>query len=538
MGEGSSDDDEVIQNTRRNSGSLQGEGASSGAPPNPFERTLATLEPQSIAPQDKEENPAPEKLGARPGRASMDVDSFKRLLMTGSTAPSTSEPSSSAPGSHLKSGLHPDNGSSTDTSSTSHQSIFEPIPETRTESPRTSYEMDISDDDEGANLIEEGPPPPKKEKKQKPPPPKHKHGKGLQPPTRAPQTVSFFDFTPSFSSVNEKTPGIQVSSQSVEPGTAYTPSDLNKPLPPNPPISSPLHSSGISGQQPTMSSNPGADAFISPKKMPPPPPPLSRRHSQLKSSSASTRSRSNSNLSTKSQIIPDTPSSSLSLETSNVKSPPPPPARRSGPPTSGTPLKDRSHIPQHSKSDLQELESHTQPEPEQPSIANIVLPPHSYSQTPLESSRDSITKSGMIMQRPSRSASGSSVAPPPPPPRRSHRFSRDGDSPSESRRSSMEIHPARRASGASLTSSLRREVATNENSTTKLQSENEVHATLAEATITASSAKEKMAEQVGMVSEAAGEGPRDGKVAGVDDFLKGLDDLQKEIDEMRGRQKP
>ncbi|OCK90917.1 uncharacterized protein K441DRAFT_424017, partial [Cenococcum geophilum 1.58] len=232
------EDDELVRNTRTNSAMEEkaSESTSTIVPVNPFQKTLATMEPSvKVATLHREalfDRPTPERMGSGTTRASLDVDAFKRLLMTGNTNPSGSGTPSSQPVlQNSISGAILESSSSTDTSSISRQSIFEPIHETHTESPRTSYETAGSDDDETASLMTEG----RKIEKKKPPPPKHRHGKLVA--SRTPQTVSFADFSPSFAlptPQNPSSPGAPTS-----PQLNKTNSDLNKPLPPPPDASSP-----------------------------------------------------------------------------------------------------------------------------------------------------------------------------------------------------------------------------------------------------------------------------------------------------------
>ncbi|KAF2838600.1 hypothetical protein M501DRAFT_1004374 [Patellaria atrata CBS 101060] len=314
------------------------------------------MEPSSQTTVDPQSNSRALGVKDKPptaGRASMDVDSFKRLLLTGN-ANSTSMSTASTVMPHPKPqfGLTGDSSSSTDTSSVSRQSIFEPVHEPAQESPRTSYELDLSDDDERSQLVEVGPKVPKK----KPPLPKHRHGKLVS--SRAPQTVSFADFSPSYAPQRDHSP-----SATSRRTVTRKPSDLNKPLPP-PPISpgiqtedmssisppspeekrlniepstpvSPENSLPTSIAAPPLSAsqdqpNPTPPLIDSPMqtKKTPPPVPLSRRHSQLRSSNPlSNRSRSNSTLTTSSLDGPPTRPDSIAEVTSPtsafIPSPPP-----------------------------------------------------------------------------------------------------------------------------------------------------------------------------------------------------------------------
>ncbi|KAF2685616.1 hypothetical protein K458DRAFT_387574 [Lentithecium fluviatile CBS 122367] len=303
-----------------------------GAPANPFSKTLATIEPHEkgsaeLAGQNRDRTAAGRPTPAIT-RQSLDVEGFKNMLMTGISSPRSSGPPplpQAAPTSLPPGPPAFESSSSTDTSSVSRQSIFEPVQEPHPESPRTSYEMAASDDDR-ARLMGEV----KKEKKKPPPAPKHRHGKLVA--SRTPRTVPFDGFAP------------------MEP-TASPPvvrrqnSDLNKPLPPTPPVSSP--SSHIISQDSThdipsisdiktseIASQ--SDTALAQKKTPPPVP-LARRHSQLRSSTVGNRSRSNSSLTMSSQHSTDFPTPSPSIHQDSISSPssqklppPPPPSRHRG----------------------------------------------------------------------------------------------------------------------------------------------------------------------------------------------------------------
>ncbi|KAL9096385.1 MAG: hypothetical protein Q9165_001382 [Trypethelium subeluteriae] len=360
-------------------------------PQNPFQRTLASIEPsgpQQGSPRgggdisEKSVNPS--------GKGAMDVDSFTRLLLTGNARTRTTAPSATPP--NPRSGLgsvHVDSSSSsTDTSSISRHSIFDSTHDAHQESPRTSYEQSDSEGDE----------PDEKSsltgtQKVKPPPPKPRHGKPVS--QREPQTVSFSDFAPSILSPDSP----QSPSQ---PSTPRVNSDLNKPLPPPPPYStSPEQKPSVPWPEtpdealrspitePVSSPRRSVDpSTSSSQKKQAPPVPLARRHSQLRSN-AQNRSRSNSSLTLPSQPeeTEDDDKSTLppaSAAHSSSKAPPPPPARRVG----------ASKLP--------------------PS-------PVGFSAEPSPSPRPSRSGSSSSAQRPHRASNASSssgIAPPPPPPRK------------------------------------------------------------------------------------------------------------------------
>ncbi|TVY41525.1 hypothetical protein LSUB1_G003701 [Lachnellula subtilissima] len=298
--------------------------ASSGpsrVPANPFSKTLETMErPGGLS--GREIPTVPPTNVSSPGRASLDVEAFKRLLMTGNAGLgiSTATPPTQA---HVAQHALGDGGSSTDASSVSRQSIFEAIQETHAESPRTSHEISDPDDDRRGLATEtqsltSG--------RKKPPPPSSRHGKSINVELRDEPTASTVQ-PPS-------TPG-SITSQNyftlspVNSNRSQT--DLNKPLPPAPNRAShdsdqesvfDKEAAGRTPEPPSPSS--------SIRKKTPPAPPLARRHSQLVSDSKLTRSGSG-------RLSPRVEEDNVSIagseysgrERSNSgKVPPPPPSRR------------------------------------------------------------------------------------------------------------------------------------------------------------------------------------------------------------------
>ncbi|EON66985.1 hypothetical protein W97_06101 [Coniosporium apollinis CBS 100218] len=442
----STEDEELIQNTRRNSGSIGPAVTAPAAPTNPFSKTLATTEPSSSqTPQHREaaatsERGTADQIGPGAGKGSMDVDSFKRLLMTGSAGSSASAYSTAVPSvsthHRSQSGIGGDSSSSTDTSSVSRQSIFEPVQEPQLESPRTSYELSITDDDESSNLMGEGRRP---DKKKKPPPPtgKRRHGKLVQ--QRAPQIVSFSDFSLSVSS-----PGVQppspIDASKPLPPLQRTSSDLNKPLPPPPPahfnpdVQPPLpeaeNVAQIAGPEVTATPPP-IEEVPSAQRKKPPTPPLARRQSQRKPLGPD-RLSSNPTPTPPPQAQETAPPEALP-STHSTKAPTPPPARRTA---------------------AAATSASTTPKPTAPSTTDLPGPSPSYPPTSLARHSSSA----------SASASAKAAPAPPPPRRGSSKSSIDlSRSPEESRRPSAEVlrgslDGGRRASGASA-SSLRNEYA-------------------------------------------------------------------------------
>ena len=147
-------------------------------PPNPFQRTLQDLESGS--------NETLQNVGSPVGtRGAMDVDAFKRLLLTGQaggpgltrTAATAPEPPSQSTSASTPSG---DGTSPTDTSPVSRQSTLDAAQPTTHETPRTSHEISEPEgDDDRHGLIASS-----RTKSQspatlrkKPPPPSSRHGK-------------------------------------------------------------------------------------------------------------------------------------------------------------------------------------------------------------------------------------------------------------------------------------------------------------------------------------------------------------------------
>ncbi|KAI1734632.1 hypothetical protein F4680DRAFT_337604 [Xylaria scruposa] len=145
-------------------------------PPNPFARTLQDIERSG---QARDANATAMTTSASKG--SLDVDSFKRLLLTGhSNLPSPAQTAVDSTGNpsglaHTVGAL-PDGASATDASSISKQSIFDALQET----PRTSHEISESETPEDhksllpsspLTIVSSAP------VRKKPPPPSSRHGK-------------------------------------------------------------------------------------------------------------------------------------------------------------------------------------------------------------------------------------------------------------------------------------------------------------------------------------------------------------------------
>ncbi|KFY16618.1 hypothetical protein V492_01203, partial [Pseudogymnoascus sp. VKM F-4246] len=288
------------------------------APMNPFSKTLATLE------RTESEKSTTEGPPAVPGKAAMDVESFKRMLMTGSSGVAASAP---VPSSPAQSHAGPTDGSSTEASSVSRHSIFENTQDNVPESPRTSHEVSDVDDDRRRM-------PPTLQRsaseRKKPPPPSSRHGKLIQVQLRddaRPQ--SLYITSPSGPSPLSATiPTLTAAEQSA--------TDLNKPLPPNPSRAShdsdresvfDRESVGKAPEPPSPSN--------SLRRKPAPAPPMARRHGNpvTDSNSPSLPPKRLSNIGDDSRNSSTQDLSSLQPSTnqqSTFKVPPPPPLRRPG----------------------------------------------------------------------------------------------------------------------------------------------------------------------------------------------------------------
>ncbi|ENI03576.1 hypothetical protein COCC4DRAFT_73271 [Bipolaris maydis ATCC 48331] len=502
----------ALPSTRTYLSGSQGAFAPGNAPANPFSKTLASLEPQ-LGEGGTEELTNAQRPKPGNNRASLDVESFKNLLMTGVPTPRASGQSARPGSASYSTSSAQFESSSTDSSSVSRQSISEHPQEIHAESSRTSDEVADEDEDEGVGMVPEM----KKSKKQPPPAPKHRHGKLVAP--RQPQTVPFDQF--------EATEPVAPASIS-----RTSSSDASKPLP-----SSPMAQQQQSPQQsrptpPKPSDAPkSAEDPAKPKKTPPPVP-IARRHSQLKTTTPGNRSRSSSNLTVSSQHsieAPQTPTLTYHDPMSSAKSPPPPPP----PSRYGARLANLGASSTNSSSTelAQSSSSARIPRsiPDPPSPRRNALDSEAPSRAPSMHRTSSVSSTRNAQRNVSGGSTGSTMPPPPPPRRRqSNRSSLDqqrpypysSTSPTESRRTSTEH---RRTSVASE-SSLRRAYAPVDE-----KGENE-HALY-------SPVDEK--ERVLGVDESANAGTEKGEElrSNSSNILDDMEKFQREIDELRTRYK-
>lgn len=348
--ESSDDNDEEIP-------PISGVGNDGRAPMNPFSKTLATLE------RTEGKKSASEAPLAGTAKAAMDVESFKRLLMTGSSGIPPSESLPTPPTQPAHGG--PTDGSSTEASSVSRHSIFENIQENMPESPRTSHEVSDADDDRRRvpSTLQRS-----ASERKKPPPPSSRHGKLINMQLRddaRPQSL-YLTSTSATSPLSATT--LTAAQRSA--------TDLNKPLPPNPSRAShdsdresvfDRESVGKAPEPPSPSN--------SLRRKPAPAPPSARRHGHAVADPNSPAKRL-SNVGDDSRNSSTQDLSSLhpsSNQQAAFKGPPPPPLRRPG------------------------------------SIRNSVIsPPQTISD---------VENTPSIPRAPSTPSKRLSVAPPPPPPR-------------------------------------------------------------------------------------------------------------------------
>ena len=317
-------DEGTLQNTLRNSGSLQSNTTPVGAmPANPFKKTLASLGTESRpSPVSQGSEGRSIEVGSKATRPHYDVEDFKKLLLTGEKSASEVNAAVPPPVSFQNVSYVGDSSSNTDASSISRQSIFEPVSGPVQESPRTSHESVLSDDERqrlvGSISIAS--------EKNKPVPPRHRHGKFVK--TNAPQTVSFEDPAISFSD------SAMTSMAPVDKSMTEMSSQVDKPLPSLPSLPKPQPSPQdpikptdheIRGLYSASEEPPSSDTA---QKRSPPPPPLSRRHSQLRAKHLASNPERSTPITE--EVAAESVSTSQTPPTAGSKAPLPPPPRRAG----------------------------------------------------------------------------------------------------------------------------------------------------------------------------------------------------------------
>ncbi|EXJ60093.1 hypothetical protein A1O7_04244 [Cladophialophora yegresii CBS 114405] len=296
--------DQALENARANNEiTTPGVLASAGAKDNAIRDTLGRVASTPRRPVNKQPASDPkEPPGAL--RSTLDVDAFKRMLLTGDRGPSVVQNTQAGPTPVS------DSGSSADTASISQHSIFETVQPAYDESPRTSDELDrneASADRAGRGTISE--------RAEKPPPPQSRRGKPIKDPVVPHGPTARFDnfinslSLPSSHNVGSGTPslksptidGIPMSDRAVPAGTTDTP------------------------------------------KKTPPAPPLARRKSQQAPKKPVLTRSSSSRTSVFTEVDgPPSPSTTNSAS----KPPPPPPTRRSNGTTDRRPSLDVLSIPE------------------------------------------------------------------------------------------------------------------------------------------------------------------------------------------------
>lgn len=207
-------------------------------------------------------------------KSAMDVDAFKRLLLTGESGASAAANISGPITSHNVS----DSSSTADTASTSQRSLFEVAPPPVEETPRSSYEQErpelVSRQQVSSDTM------PGSGARRKPPPPRPRHGRTVSESTTSSRNDLSGTSTSDAIEFNlQAGTSTQENSQSEEP----------RKRPPPPPLAR-RKSSKNQADRPSMTTRiPSQQSFTSesdeaispqpkpaPTKMAPPPPPLRR----------------------------------------------------------------------------------------------------------------------------------------------------------------------------------------------------------------------------------------------------------------------
>jgi hypothetical protein len=271
-------------------------------PRNPFAKTVGTTVSDGSSENLAQPRHSVYDRNPKRGSKTMDVDSFKSLILTGTAAQSSADTAVNWRGVHPS-----DSTSSTETSSISRYSLMENV---------SGHSFDTFAHD---SLLPEDSVKPKVERPMKrPPPPKSKHGKALLP--RGPQTVPFDDFSPNVPldsvSTNAK--------DSIKSPTSDISRASAKPLPTPPAIHS--QQADYVEIQPQTEDEVRKENVPSQSKTAPPPP-LARRSTVTKRTRANTTSSIKSVNEEGQSSYPPSIAESIS---SQKPAPPPPPARRTG----------------------------------------------------------------------------------------------------------------------------------------------------------------------------------------------------------------
>jgi hypothetical protein len=381
-------DEEVLENTRRNSalGMREESDDSNIGISVPVRATLARfagVPRQPVAPLASESGDQSETNSSKSSRPALDVDAFKRLLLTGKSGLPADQALPVATHIPLQTAVASDSSSSTaDTASVSQHSLFEPPAPVLTDTPRTSHEM------EREEVIH-------RQRSVVNPTEIQKQPSVLRPR----QGVSLSDSSPSpMLSVSPRSMQARQSdaTASVEDRFISSPTDLNKPLPP-PPTEHPSPLATNSSTSPVL------QAPASSRR--PPTPPLTRRRSQARSQSMQERYNPSSK---KPPAVKPAEAPSLDHQSAAMspKAPPPPPARRQ---------KRASDIGEQSSEAVALGEGDFSMTSTQPTLS----PVSSMTSLPQPKPQPPPSRTPSAAKRMSRASTGSpAVAPPLPPPRR------------------------------------------------------------------------------------------------------------------------
>ncbi|KIV83703.1 hypothetical protein PV11_05705 [Exophiala sideris] len=224
-------------------------------------------------------------------KLTMDVDAFKRMLLTG-------ERQSARLGDGTSHNTHAvsvqpvsDNSSTTDTASISQRSIFETAPPTLEESPRTSEELDTREAEKQRASLGSA------SAGRKPPaPPKSRRGKSVHETGDAAAVAKFDTF---------------INALSVSPAEQPVSSDKDS-------LKSSSIDQGVTGERFAI------PLTLESQKRTPPAVPLARRKSERQAGKPALARNSSSQVS----VLSDDPSPSPTTTNFASRAPPPPPARR------------------------------------------------------------------------------------------------------------------------------------------------------------------------------------------------------------------
>ncbi|OAA65269.1 hypothetical protein SPI_02056 [Niveomyces insectorum RCEF 264] len=384
-------------------------------PANPFQKTLEEVGVGSAVQAGRGISAAGESPVAV-GKGALDVDAFRRLLLTGQTGGGLLRAPGGAAGAA-------DAASMTDASSVSKHSVFDAGAHPLQETPRTSHEISETDDDRSGLILAVPPQAPGLAQRQtlrkKPPPPSSRHGKLIKAQK---------DKDNGKDNSKDKTKGGEEASPLASPS-----SDVNKPLPPPPTrravdedIDS-IFDREAAGKLPELDLDPDVSDDAMPVAAPRPPTPPNASHSAPLPSSARRISSSGSGTETLTSLPSPraalAASAPLPTTTTTTKSVPAPPPRRQARsksegkadigherPSPAFTSDDRAHEQQQQQQQEHQHHHHHQNQHR--------------DRSPMGSPRSSLDSA---RSRPA-SIKLTANAPAPPPPRRAHHASRPSNS--------------------------------------------------------------------------------------------------------------